>query len=89
MTCGNCREWGATTEAQRASRIHRQREHPDVGTYACPVCGGTDWVTTREMIEELPAPAHYDDRAPSDSFTVLIIAAVVVIAVITIYLSVH
>lgn len=52
MICDECRTWCATTEAQLAGRIRNMQVGGE--PFPCPVCSGTDWASSREMIGTAP-----------------------------------
>lgn len=52
MTCPACMQWCATSEKQLSTRMKNITGAPEVQAHPCPACGGTDWATTREMIQE-------------------------------------
>lgn len=49
-TCPACAAWCATSEKQLANRLANVAGMPDVQTYACPQCGGTEWATSDAMV---------------------------------------
>lgn len=54
MTCPACAQWCATTEEQLATRTANINARPEVQAHPCSQCGGTDWVSSREMIGDKP-----------------------------------
>lgn len=54
MTCPACAQWCATTEEQLATRLRNMGNGPEASPHPCPMCGDTDWISSRDMIREAP-----------------------------------